>query len=119
MWGVVCRLEKTGYLISDADADMNVFQIKWALAHADIDFKALLPNQITNHYPNTASELGAKVGLHRNLRSLEWFDQTDMDEFLPRMFNCANPWEMQDFVEDFFFTAAAIEVQRYQQVPPS
>jgi hypothetical protein len=24
--------------------------------------------------------------------------------------------EMQDFVEDFFFTAAAIEVQRYQQV---
>jgi hypothetical protein len=35
------------------------------------------------------------VGLHRNLRSLEWFDDMDMDEFLPRMFNCANPWEMQ------------------------
>jgi hypothetical protein len=24
--------------------------------------------------------------------------------------------EMQDFVDDFFFTAAAIEVQRYEQV---
>ena len=65
-------------------------------------------------------ELGAKVGLHRNLRSLEWFDNGDMDEFLPRMFNCANPWEMQDFVEDFFFTAAAIEVARYHQgLPPT
>jgi len=71
-------------------------------------------DQISNHYPNTASELGAKVGLHRNLRSLEWFDAADMDEFLPRMFNCANPWEMQDFVEDFIFTAAAIEVQRFE-----
>ena len=41
---------------------------------------------------------GAKVGLHRNLRSLEWFDDMDMDEFLPRMFNCANPWEMQVYL---------------------
>ena len=62
----VCRLEKVGYVISE-DTERavegegrggNVFQIKWALAHADIDFKALLPNQITSHYPNTAAELG-------------------------------------------------------------
>ena len=39
-----------------------------------------------------------------------------MDEFLPRMFNAANPWELQDFVEDFFFTAAAAEVERFVQV---
>ena len=56
------------------------------------------------------------MGLHRNLRALHWFDQSDMDEFLPRMFNAANPWELQDFVEDFFFTAAAAEVERFVQV---
>jgi len=63
---LVCRLEKVGYVISEHTArgvegegrGGNVFQIKWALAHADIDFKVLLPNQITNHYPNTAAELG-------------------------------------------------------------
>ena len=100
-----------------------MLQVKWALAHADIDFSALLPSQMVNHFPNTSVELGAKVGLHRNLRSLEWFEGASgasMDEFLPRMFNCANPWELQDFCENFFFTAAAIEVKRFRQgLPPT
>ena len=39
------------------------------------------------------------MGLARNLRSLEWFDKIDMNTFFPRMYNLANPWEMQDFVE--------------------
>ncbi len=37
----------------------------------------------------------AQVGLHRNLRSLKWLDNIDMDLFFPRMFNFANPWELQ------------------------
>ena len=80
---LVCRLEKVGYVISeDTERGVegegrggNVFQIKWALAHADIDFKALLPNQITNHYPNTAAELGRnknkiKGAVNKNKKAL-------------------------------------------------
>jgi hypothetical protein len=29
------------------------------------------------------------------------------------MYNLANPWEMQDFVEDFVFTAGHVEVMRF------
>ena len=44
---VKASLEKCGFILSDPDADfLNVFQIKWALAHADIDFEALLPQQV-------------------------------------------------------------------------
>lgn len=39
--------------------------------------------------------------------ALQRHRRADMDEFLPRMFNCANPWELQDFCENFFFTAGA------------
>ena len=53
------------------------------------------------------------MGLARNLRSLQWFDKVDMNTFFPRMYNLANPWEMQDFVEDFIFTAAHAELIRF------
>ncbi len=58
-------------------------------------------------------EIGSKVGLARNLKSLQWFDNIDMNTFFPRMYNLANPWEMQDFVEDFVFTAGHVEVMRF------
>jgi hypothetical protein len=34
------------------------------------------------------------------------------------MYNLANPWEMQDFVEDFIFTAAHSELTRYENGEP-
>ena len=37
------------------------FDVRWTLTHHDIDYDALLPGQITNHFPNTGAELGAKV----------------------------------------------------------
>ena len=36
-----------------------------------------------------------QVGLHRNLRSLAWFDGVDMASFFPRMYNLAVPGDMQ------------------------
>jgi len=41
--------------------------------------------QVVNHWPQSSVELGAKVGMHRNLRALSWFDNISMDAFFPRM----------------------------------
>lgn len=41
-----------------------------------------------------------------------------MDSFFPRMYNLANPWEMQDFADDYFFTAAHSEVVKYCRGEP-
>jgi len=82
----------------DADLDSTNFDVRWTINHNDINFQELGPFQMCNHFPNSGVELGSKVGLARNLKSLEWFDKISMDTFFPRMYNLANPWEMQDFV---------------------
>lgn len=99
----------------EADVDSTNFDVRWTINHNDINFQELRPNQVCNHFPNSGIEVGSKVGLARNLRSLEWFDKVDMNTFFPRMYNLANPWEMQDFVEDFVFTAGHIEMVRFSR----
>uniref|UniRef100_A0A7S4L5B7 Uncharacterized protein n=2 Tax=Guillardia theta TaxID=55529 RepID=A0A7S4L5B7_GUITH len=101
-----------GIKVMQQQEDSNAFDLKWTLGHADIDFGKLASSQFVNHFPGTASELGAKVGLNRNLKSLRWFDGMEVDSFFPRMYNLYNPWELQDFIEDFIFTAAAVEIKR-------
>jgi len=101
-----------GIKVLQQQDDSNLFDVKWTLGHADIDFCKLSAFQFVNHFPCTASELGAKVGLNRNLKSLGWFDGVEVDGFFPRMYNLSNPWELQDFIEDFVFTAAAVEIKR-------
>ena len=99
----------------EGDLETTNFDVRWTINHNDINFAELRPNQMCNHFPNSGIEVGSKVGLARNLRSLEWFDKIDMHTFFPRMYNLANPWEMQDFVEDFIFTAAHLEMTRFTQ----
>ena len=59
--------------------------------------RPLLPQEVLVAAQNAVPGLSLAT-VYRNLRSLEWFDDMDMDEFLPRMFNCANPWEMQVYL---------------------
>ena len=99
----------------EADVDSTNFDVRWTINHNDISFQELRGNQVCNHFPNSGIEVGSKVGLARNLRSLEWFDKIDMNTFFPRMYNLANPWEMQDFIEDFVFTAGHIEMVRFSR----
>jgi hypothetical protein len=61
--------------VPDKEGDGTAFELKWTLSHYDINFDALLPCQLANHFPNSGCELGAKVGMHRNLRALRWFDR--------------------------------------------
>jgi len=88
-----------GIKVMQQQEDSNAFDLKWTLGHADIDFGKLASSQFVNHFPGTASELGAKVGLNRNLKSLRWFDGMEVDSFFPRMYNLYNPWELQGVCE--------------------
>ncbi len=61
--------------VADKEGDGTSFEVKWTLSQCDINFDALLPGQLAHHFPNSASDLGAKVALHRNLRALRCFDK--------------------------------------------
>mmetsp|Transcript_2139 Transcript_2139/g.6520 ORF Transcript_2139/g.6520 Transcript_2139/m.6520 type:complete len:964 (+) Transcript_2139:305-3196(+) len=102
----------------EGDVEGPNFDFKWTINHGDINFEQLRPGQIVNHFPNSGPEIGTKVGLAKNLRSLQWLDKVDMNRFFPRMYNLANPWEMQDFVEDFVFVASHCEIVRFLQGLP-
>jgi hypothetical protein len=86
----------------EGDLDTTNFDVRWTINHGDINFAEVRPSQMCNHFPNSGIEVGSKVGLARNLRSLEWFDKVDMNTFFPRMYNLANPWEMQVSIRTSF-----------------
>jgi len=102
----------------EGDVESGNFDFKWTINHGDINFEQLRPGQIVNHFPNSGPEIGTKVGLAKNLRSLQWLDNVDMHRFFPRMYNLANPWEMQDFIEDFIFVASHCEIVRFLRDMP-
>jgi hypothetical protein len=55
-------LENKGFEeVPEQDLDTAHFDVRWTLTHDDINFSTLLPPQIVNHYPNSGTELGAKV----------------------------------------------------------
>ena len=55
-------LENKGFEeLPEQDLDSAHFDVKWTLTHDDINFSTLSPPQIVNHYPNSGTELGAKV----------------------------------------------------------
>ena len=85
----------------EGDLDTTNFDVRWTINHGDINFAEVRPSQMCNHFPNSGIEVGSKVGLARNLRSLEWFDKVDINTFFPRMYNLANPWEMQVIIRTF------------------
>ena len=64
---VKASLERRGFGLVDTEVVKEAFHVKWTLAHADIDFAALLPCQMVNHFAQTSVELGAKVDRRRNL----------------------------------------------------
>ena len=66
----------------------------------DIDYEALLPNQLVNRFEKNTS-ITTKVGLARNIRNLIWFANEDTDDFYPRCYDLNDCQEFEDFLEDF------------------
>ncbi len=105
------ELEDRGHF-ENKEPQSRHFDLFWSLSCSDIPYGSLSSAQIVNHFPNTAVELGAKVGLMKNLKALDWFDRVDHKSFFPRAYCLHNPWEVQDFVSDFIFVEAKSVVFR-------
>jgi hypothetical protein len=89
------------------DEESALFDFKWTVCHDDIQYSALSDCQIVNHFEKSAHELGSKIGLLKNIQSLQWFDHVAYQAFVPRTFNLSNPWELEDFIDDYLMTMAA------------
>jgi hypothetical protein len=89
------------------DEESTLFDFKWTVCHDDIPYAALNDAQLVNHYEKSAHELGSKIGLLKNIQCLQWFDHIDYQKFVPRTFNLSNPWELEDFIDDYLMTMAA------------
>ena len=63
--------------------DSLCFDLKWTIKTGDIDFQALQPSQIVNHFKKNRA-FTTKVGLSHSLRSLKWFLEVDAGRLLPR-----------------------------------
>jgi hypothetical protein len=59
-------------------------------------FESLRREQLVNHFAKNAA-ITTKVGLLKNLRSLKWFEDVDMDTFYPRGYDLSDFDEMFDF----------------------
>jgi len=65
------------------EKDSLCFDLKWTIKTGDIDFQALQPSQIVNHFKKNRA-FTTKVGLSHSLRSLKWFLEVDAGRLLPR-----------------------------------
>jgi hypothetical protein len=97
------------------DEESIFFDFKWTVCHDDIPYAALNDSQLVNHYEKSAHELGSKIGLLKNIQCLQWFDHIAYQKFVPRTFNLSNPWELEDFIDDYLMTMAASFVVQSSQ----
>lgn len=97
------------------DEESTFFDFKWTVCHDDIPYAALNDAQLVNHYEKSAHELGSKIGLLKNIQCLQWFDHIAYQRFVPRTFNLSNPWELEDFIDDYLMTMAASFVIKSSQ----
>jgi tubulin monoglycylase TTLL3/8 len=95
-----------GFAVNE-DEESTFFDFKWTVCHDDIPYGALNDSQLVNHYEKSAHELGSKIGLLKNVQCLQWFDHIAYQKFVPRTFNLSNPWELEDFIDDYLMTMAA------------
>jgi hypothetical protein len=103
-----------GFAVNE-DEESTFFDFKWTVCHHDIPYAALNDSQLVNHYESSAQELGSKIGLLKNIQCLQWFDHVAYQKFVPRTFNLSNPWELEDYVDDYLMTMAASFVIKSSQ----
>eukprot|EP00741_Cyanophora_paradoxa_P013406 tig00020685_g12945.t1 len=101
----------------NTDQESPWFDLKWALRGKEIDHKNLKRNQIVNHFSKN-TEVTTKVGLARNLRNLQWFENVDIETFFPRCYDLHDPGDRQDWIDDFRCLAAECLLKRYDAAGP-
>ena len=75
-----------------------MFDLKWSIRSADINFSALTPSQIVNHFA-MSSKLTTKVGLLHVLRDMRWSGDMDAHRAFPRCYDLASDAEVALFRE--------------------
>jgi len=78
----------------------------------DIDFRAVTDDQILNHYNNNSC-LTAKSRLGDTLKNLIWFNNIDIDMFLPKCYHLNSQAEYFDFIEEFKVNKAESILKRF------
>eukprot|EP00002_Diphylleia_rotans_P020500 TRINITY_DN3974_c1_g1_i6.p1 TRINITY_DN3974_c1_g1~~TRINITY_DN3974_c1_g1_i6.p1 ORF type:complete len:725 (-),score=132.85 TRINITY_DN3974_c1_g1_i6:1220-3394(-) len=91
--------------VENTDPESPFYDFRWCLKGQDIDFKNLRKEQVVNHFP-CATEITTKVGLCRNVRSVSWYEATNVNSFFPICFDLGNCHERLDFIEEFRYVAA-------------
>ena len=104
------ELKKRGWF-HNQDRESPYFDLKWTIQSNHINHKELKKGQIVNHY-SKASNIVTKVGLMRNLRSLQWFASVDPDIFFPRCYDVTVSHELEDFIVDYKQTVALSILQK-------
>lgn len=104
-YGDIKRALKQRGWVENKDKDSCCFDLKYTLKTSDIDYAALQPYQISNHFGKTTS-ITTKVGLTHSLKNLIWFNNVDVDTFYPRCFDLGIAEETEDFITDFKATKA-------------
>ena len=95
--------------------------LKWTIAEKDINFQALQPWQICNHFEGI-SEITTKMGFCDLLREAPWIGENPR-VLSPRCYNIGDPVHREEFVDDFYLTACASVLKafvlcRFHGIPP-
>jgi hypothetical protein len=80
----------------NTDNHSQCFDLKWAVRSIDIDYSALLPGQIVNHF-SMSVRLTTKVGLLHCLRDMRWNDDVDARSVFPRCYDLSMESEVASF----------------------
>ena len=107
---LVKELKSRGWFHNE-DRESMFFDLKWTIQSNHINHKELKAGQIVNHF-SKASNIVTKVGLLRNLRSLQWFASVDPDTFFPRCYDVTMSHELEDFILDYKHIVALSILQK-------
>lgn len=98
--------------VQNFDETSPHFDLKWVLGANSIDYDALRPQQMVNHFEQNRN-LTTKVGLTLSLRNSQWNIGADADSFYPRAFDLYDSLERAEFVLNFKFTKAGSILRRF------
>jgi tubulin monoglycylase TTLL3/8 len=92
--------------------------IIWTEASRHVDYAALLPTQLSNHFPGNGA-LTTKDGLSRTLAAMMWQVDATPDTFFPRCYDVADAASRVDFEEEFVLSAAQAVLSRAAEDMPA
>ena len=109
---VVKNLTNRGW---EKNPDVKSFEFNyiWTLKTNEINFSALKPFQLCNHYFRNG-QITRKSGLCKNIKNL-YYNGIDPMNFFPRCYDLSVKDELEDFKQDFKFTWAISLLKLFQK----